>query len=54
MNAGELRTRVAGTVIARGEHDRAARSFSRATWERLAKLRRRWDADGVFHAFLTP
>jgi FAD/FMN-containing dehydrogenase len=34
-----------------GHSERAARSFSAASWERLAVLRLKWDPEGVFHGF---
>jgi FAD/FMN-containing dehydrogenase len=31
--------------------ERAARSFSKANWERLSALRVKWDPEGVFHGY---
>ncbi|WP_314177952.1 FAD-binding oxidoreductase [Streptomyces winkii] len=33
---------------------RSRRSFAPADWERLERLRERWDPSGLFHGFLTP
>jgi FAD/FMN-containing dehydrogenase len=33
---------------------RSRRSYAPADWERLQRLRRRWDPSGLFHGFLTP